>query len=283
MSSFGISGTNAHVILEKAPAELIESTSGATNSDGPGRMGLSTLPWVISARSAEALAAQADRLLTCVQSDEQLNPVDVGWSLARRSVFEHRAVVVGADRQQLLAGLAGVADGQPDAGVVMGRAGHVGKTVIVFPGQGSQRIGMGRELYRHLPLFAQAFDAVTDELDRHLRLPLRDVVWGDDQGLLDTTEFAQPALFAVETSLFAVLRSWGLSPDFVMGHSVGELSAAYAAGVLKLADAAMLVAARGRLMQGLAAGGAMVSVAAAEDEVAKLLRDGVAIAAINAP
>jgi len=283
VSSFGISGTNAHVILEQAPAEATESLVGATNSGGPGRTGLSVLPWVISARSAEALAAQADRLLTRVQSDDQLNPVDVGWSLARRSVFEHRAVVVGADRPQLLAGLAGVADGEPDAGVVMGRAGHVGKTVIVFPGQGSQRIGMGRELYRHLTLFAEAFDAVTAELDRHLRLPLRDVVWGDDQDLLDTTEFAQPALFAVETSLFAVLRSWGLSPDFVMGHSVGELSAAYAAGVLKLSDAAMLVAGRGRLMQGLAAGGAMVSVAAAEHEVAKLLRDGVAIAAINGP
>ena len=283
VSSFGISGTNAHVILEESSAELIESHGGATNSDGPSRMGLSALPWVISARSAEALAAQADRLLTHVQSDEQLNPVDVGWSLARRSVFEHRAVVVGADRQQLLAGLAGVAQGQPDADAVIGRAGHVGKTVIVFPGQGAQRIGMGRELYRHLPSFAQAFDAVTDELDRHLRLPLRNVVWGEDQGLLDTTEFAQPALFAVETSLFAVLRSWGLSPDFVIGHSVGELSAAYAAEVLNLADAAMLVAARGRLMQELAAGGAMVSVAAAEHEVADLLRDGVAIAAINGP
>ena len=132
-------------------------------------------------------------------------------------------------------------------------------------------------------MFAQAFDAVADELDRHLRLPLRRVVWGDDQGLLDSTEFAQPALFAVETALFTLLRSWGLGPDFVMGHSVGELSAAYVAGVLKLADAAMLVAARGRLMQGLPAGGAMVSVAASEHEVAPLLRDGVAIAAINGP
>ena len=132
-------------------------------------------------------------------------------------------------------------------------------------------------------MFAEAFDAVADELDRHLRLPLRDVVWGDDQGLLDSTEFAQPALFAVETSLFAVLRSWGLSPDFVMGHSVGELSAAYAAGALKLADAAMLVAARGRLMQGLAAGGAWFPWPPAEHEVAPLLRDGVAIAAINGP
>ena len=173
-------------------------------------MGLSALPWVISARSAEALTAQASRLLAHVDADERLNPVDVGWSLARRSVFEHRAVVVGADRQQLMAGLAGVARGEPGAGVVMGRAGHVGKTVMVFPGQGSQAIGMGRELYGQLPLFAHAFDAVADELDRHLRLPLRRVVWGDDQGLLDSTEFAQPALFAVETALFTLLRSPGV-------------------------------------------------------------------------
>jgi 4-hydroxyphenylalkanoate synthase len=283
VSSFGISGTNAHVILEQGPAEATESVGGATNSGGPDRMGLSALPWAISARSAEALTAQAGRLLAYVQADEQMNLVDVGWSLARRSVFEHRAVVVGADRQQLMAGLAGVARGEPAAGVVMGRAVPVGKTVMVFPGQGSQRIGMGRELYDQLPLFAQAFDAVADELDRHLRLPLRRVVWGDDQGLLDSTEFAQPALFAVETALFTLLRSWGLSPDFVMGHSVGELSAAYVAGVLTLADAAMLVAARGRLMQCLPAGGAMVSVGVSEHDMAPLLGDGVAIAAINGP
>ncbi len=286
VSSFGISGTNAHVILEQGPPEATESVGGATDSGAPDqmdRMELSALPWVISARSAEALTAQAGRLLAHVQADEQIDPVDVGWSLARRSVFEHRAVVMGADRQQLMAGLAGVARGEPGAGVAMGRAVPVGKTVMVFPGQGSQWIGMGRELYDQLPLFAQAFDGVADELDRHLRLPLRRVVWGDDQGLLDSTEFAQPALFAVEMALFTLLRSWGMGPDFVMGHSVGELSAAYVAGVLKLADAAMLVAARGRLMQGLLAGGAMVSVRASEHEVAPLLGDGVAIAAINGP
>jgi polyketide synthase 1/15 len=283
VSSFGISGTNAHVILEQAPPETAENAGGATNSGGPGRVESAALPWVVSARSAEALTVQAERLLSHVQADERLDPVDVGWSLARRSVFEHRAVAVGADRRQLLAGLAAVARGEPGAGVVMGRASSPGKTAMVFPGQGSQRIGMGRELYGQLPVFAEAFDAVADELDRHLRLPLRGVVWGDDQGLLDSTEFAQPALFAVGTALFTLLRSWGLSPDFVMGHSVGELSAAYAAGVLSLADAAMLVAARGRLMQALPAGGAMVSVGFSERDVAPLLRDGVAIAAVNAP
>src|ERR1700742_2539176 len=283
VSSFGISGTNAHVILEEAPADETESASGATVSGERDRIGLSALPWVISPRPAEALPARASRLLTHVQADERLNPADVGWSLARRSVFEHRAVAVGADRQQLVAGLTGIARGEAATGVVMGRASSVGKTVMVFPGQGSQAIGMGRELYDQLPLFAHAFDAVAEELDRHLRLPLRQVVWGDDQDLLDSTEFAQPALFAVEAALFTLLRSWGLSPDFVMGHSGGELSRAYLAGALKLTDAAMLVAARGRLMQGLPAGGAMVSVGASEREVAPSLREGGAIAAINGP
>ncbi len=279
VSSFGISGTNAHVIVEQAPeqapVEAGENTGGGS--------GLSVLPWVISARSAEALTAQASRLSAHLQGDPGLAAVDVGFSLASRSVFEHRAVVVGGDRQALMKGLATLADGDSGAGVVIGHAGPVGKTVVVFPGQGSQHIGMGRELYGQLQVFAEAFDAVVDELDRHLRLPLREVVWGAEADLLDTTEFAQPALFAVEAALFAVLRHWGVQPDFVMGHSVGEFTAAYAAGVLTLADAAMLVVARGRLMQALPSGGAMVAVAAAEDEVIPMLGEGVGIAAINAP
>lgn len=183
------------------------------------------VPWVISARSAEALTAQAGRLMAHVQANPGLDPIDVGCSLASRSVFEHRAVVVGASREQLIAGLAGLAAGEPGAGVAVGQPGSVGKTVVVFPGQGAQRIGMGRELYGELPVFAQAFDAVADELTG-ICGQLRDVIWGADADLLDSTEFAQPALFAVEVASFAVLRDWGVLPDFVMGHSVGELAAA---------------------------------------------------------
>jgi len=275
VSSFGISGTNAHVVLEQGPQDEPESAQPA-NPNGP-------LPWVISAKTGEALTAQAARLSAHLRAHPRLEPVDVGYTLARRSTFEHRAVVLGSDRQTLTEALAALADGEPDAAAVTGRAGQVGKSVVVFPGQGSQCFGMGRQLYDRLPLFARAFDDVADELDRHLRLPLREVLWGSDSGLLDSTEFAQPALFAVEVSLFAVLRSWGMTPDFVMGHSVGEFSAAYVAGVLTLPDAALLVAARGRLMQALPPGGAMTAVSAAEDTVTPLLAEGAVIAAINAP
>ncbi|WP_428342908.1 SDR family NAD(P)-dependent oxidoreductase [Mycobacterium sp.] len=279
VSSFGISGTNAHVILEQGPLEAAEESGHGATSTGR----YSVLPWVISGKSADALTAQASRLSAYLLANPRLDPVDLAYSLARRSVFEHRAVMVGADRQALMTGLARVANGDPSPGAVIGRAGTMGKTVVVFPGQGSQSIGMGREMYDQLPVFAEAFDAVADELDRHLRLPLRRVVWGADSGLLDRTEFAQPALFAVEVALFAVLRHWGVAPDFVMGHSVGEFSAAYVAGVLTLADAALLVATRGRLMQALPAGGVMTAVRAAEREVAPLLGEEAAIAAINAP
>ena len=164
--------------------------------------------WVLSARSAEALRRQADRLLALVDTDKTLSVVDVGFSLAStRSVFEHRAVLVGAERDALMAGLAGLATGEPDAGVVVGRAGAVGKMVFVFPGQGSQRLGMGRGLYGQFPVFAQAFDEATEALDPHLRLPLREVIWGSDAELLESTEFAQPALFAVEVALAALLQS----------------------------------------------------------------------------
>ncbi|MFX0581078.1 type I polyketide synthase, partial [Nocardia nepalensis] len=292
VSSFGISGTNAHVILEQADTALDPAPVDTLDSPDPvAGVGLldspdSVVPWLVSGKTSQALAGQAARLADWVRAEDDLDVVSVGSALATtRAVFEHRAVVVGADREALLAGLAGLASGQPGPDVVVGHTTTTtpAKTVLVFPGQGSQWVGMGAELHAQFPMFAEAFDAVAEELDRHLRLPLRQVMWGDDQELLDSTEFAQPALFAVEAALFALVGQWGIDPDFVMGHSVGEVTAAYVAGVLTLEDAALLVAARGRLMQALPEGGVMVAVAASEDEVLPLLVGGVDIAAINAP
>lgn len=281
VSSFGFGGTNAHVIVEEAGSVGADTVSGRADVGGSGG---GVVAWVISGKTASALAAQAGRLGRYVRARPALDVVDVGYSLvSTRSVFDHRAVVVGQTRDELLAGLAGVVAGRPEAGVVCGVGKPAGKTAFVFAGQGSQWLGMGSELYAAYPVFAEALDAVVDELDRHLRYPLRDVIWGHDQDLLNTTEFAQPALFAVEVALYRLRMSWGVRPGLVLGHSVGELAAAHVAGALCLPDAAMLVAARGRLMQALPAGGAMFAVQAREDEVAPMLGHDVSIAAVNGP
>lgn len=281
VSSFGFGGTNAHVIVEEAGSVGADTVSGRADVGGSGG---GVVAWVISGKTASALAAQAGRLGRYVRARPALDVVDVGYSLvSTRSVFDHRAVVVGQTRDELLAGLAGVVAGRPEAGVVCGVGKPAGKTAFVFAGQGSQWLGMGSELYAAYPVFAEALDAVVDELDRHLRYPLRDVIWGHDQDLLNTTEFAQPALFAVEVALYRLLMSWGVRPGLVLGHSVGELAGAHVAGALCLPDAAMLVAARGRLMQALPAGGAMFAVQAREDEVAPMLGHDVSIAAVNGP
>ncbi|CKN84804.1 polyketide synthase [Mycobacterium tuberculosis] len=281
VSSFGFGGTNAHVIVEEAGSVGADTVSGRADVGGSGG---GVVAWVISGKTASALAAQAGRLGRYVRARPALDVVDVGYSLvSTRSVFDHRAVVVGQTRDELLAGVAGGGAGRPEAGGVCGVGKPAGKTAFVFAGQGSQWLGMGSELYAAYPVFAEALDAVVDELDRHLRYPLRDVIWGHDQDLLNTTEFAQPALFAVEVALYRLLMSWGVRPGLVLGHSVGELAAAHVAGALCLPDAAMLVAARGRLMQALPAGGAMFAVQAREDEVAPMLGHDVSIAAVNGP
>jgi acyl transferase domain-containing protein len=279
VSSFGMGGTNAHVIVEEPPEQPPEQPkSAAAEPDN------APTAWVLSGRSDQALANQAARLLAYATDDAGLRAGDVAWSLATtRSVFEHRAVLVGADRETLTGGLAGLASGERAPGAILGRARSVGKTAFVFPGQGAQWQGMGAQLYGRFPVFAQAFDEAANAVDGHLRLALRDVMWGNGPNLLDDTEFAQPALFAIEVALAALLQHWGVVADVVLGHSVGEITAAYVAGVLSLADAAKLVAGRGRLMAGLPAGGVMVAVAAGEAEVAPLLTDGVAIAAVNGP
>ncbi|MFB7335731.1 SDR family NAD(P)-dependent oxidoreductase [Streptomyces adustus] len=265
VSSFGVSGTNAHVVIEEAPAE--EPAAEAGEFTGP-------LPFVVSARSGPALKAQAERLADHLESEESVL-TDVAHALvASRAALEHRAVVVAADRAQAVAGLRAV------SGEVPAAAG--GRLAVLFTGQGAQRVGMGRELYATYPVFAAAFDEVVAELDRHLPVALKDIVF-EGAGDVERTEFTQPALFAVEVALFRLAQSWGVKPDFVAGHSIGELAAAHVAGVWSLADAARLVAARGRLMQALPAGGAMIAVQAAEDEVLPLLTDGIGIAAINGP
>ena len=245
------------------------------------------LPWLVSGRTAEGLAAQAGRLAGWVGDRPGLDPVDVGWSLAvTRAVFEHRAVVISAGRAELAAGVAAVAAGEPAAGVITGIAvpGGVGKVAFVFAGQGAQRAGMGRGLYAAFPVFAEAFDAVCAGLDEHLGGSVAAVIGAGD-GALDDTVWAQAGLFAVEVALCRLLASWGVVPDVVAGHSIGELAAAYVAGVWSLADACAVVAARGRLMQQLPGGGAMVAVAAGEEQVRGVLAGypGAVVAAVNGP
>ncbi|GAA5609374.1 type I polyketide synthase [Streptomyces platensis] len=284
VSSFGISGTNAHVILEQAPEGEPAPEDAPAASTAPAAPAV--LPWVLSARSRQALAAQARELSSFVAGRPDLDPVDIGFSLATgRAALEHRAVVFGAGRAELLASVEELAErGADAAGALCGVAGD-GRVGVLFTGQGAQRLGMGRELYETYPVFARAWDEVCAELDPRLPRPLREVVWGADQHLLHQTQYAQAALFTVEVALYRLMRSWGLTPDVLLGHSIGEVTAAYLAGVWSTADAAQLVAARGRLMQALPAGGVMVSVRASEDEVAPLLADQdlVGIAAVNGP
>ncbi|MFF3822210.1 SDR family NAD(P)-dependent oxidoreductase, partial [Streptomyces bluensis] len=281
VSAFGISGTNAHVILEEAPADSSES-----DLDSP--VQLPVTPWLLAGRDDDSLRAQAGHLAAHLTATSA-SPTDLGYSLATtRAVLTHRAVVLGPGLDELSGGVRALADGEQHPAVVTGHT-LKGRTAWVFTGQGSQRPGMGRELHDLFPEFRRALDEVCELLDAELgaedpgHVPLRDIMFTGDPETLARTGHAQPALFALQVALIALLRSWGLRPDCVLGHSVGEFAAAYAAGVFELPDAVRLVAARARLMQALPEGGAMAAIEATEDEVAGVLGGDVAIAAVNGP
>jgi acyl transferase domain-containing protein/acyl carrier protein len=295
VSSFGVSGTNAHVILEQAPADEVALVgAGGAEWSMPSA---DAVPWIVSGRGTAALRAQAARLYKRVADDVELGVADVGRSLAERPVFENRAVVLGGDRAALLGGLQAIAHeadwpGGDAGGPLVVRGGDdVGRGPIafLFTGQGAQRVGMGRELYEAFGTFRTALAAACECFDAQLGCALRDVMFGEGGSggdALDHTSFAQAGLFALEVALFRLLEDWEVRPDYLVGHSIGELAAAHVAGVLSLEDACTLVAARGRLMGALPGGGAMVAVQASEQEVREGLEgfDGrVALAAVNGP
>ena len=284
MSSFGLSGTNAHLILEEAPA-------AAPAARRPAEVPAST-PLVLSARNPASLRQQAKALLEHLTAHPEQRLADLGFSLATsRAALDRRAVVLAASQVTARHALTALSEGTESPDVVTGTAASDGLTAFLFTGQGAQRAGMGAALYGVHPVFARALDAVCGVLDPLLpgSVPgsLRAVMFAEPGSAggaaLDRTEFTQCALFAFEVALFRLVESWGVVPDVLLGHSVGEIVAAHVAGVLSLGDACVLVAARGRLMQALPSGGAMVAVQATEEEVLPLLTGRVSIAAVNGP
>src|SRR5271170_6217270 len=292
VSAFGISGTNAHAILEEAPApDDAESAEPGPAPPVTGALGWpvsalapGTVPWLVSAPTADGLRGQARRLAAHLAARPDLEPAGVGFALATtRSAFGHRAVITGTSGQELIAALAALAAGRSAAGLLTGAvpAAGPGQIGFIFVGQGSQRQGMGTQLHAASPVFAAAFDQACALLEADLGVPVGE----PPEGQADQTLYAQAGLFAMGAGLVALLQACGITPDAVAGHSVGEVTAAYAAGVLSLQDACTLVAARARLMQALPGGGAMTAIAATEAEITAALDglDGISVAAVNGP
>ena len=294
VSSLGLSGTNAHVIVQQAP--VVASAQPVLEPAAEPVASSPLLVWPVSARSSKALAAQADRLHQHLTEHPDLDLTDVAYSLATtRTHHPYRAAVTaypgtGDPRQDLLDGLHALTADLPHPRLTRHHsAAHPpGKTVFVLPGQGAQYLGMGLELYRHHRSFAHTLDEICEALDAHLDVSLREVMFaqpGTALGeLVHQTAYAQPALFAMGAAMHALFVEAGITPDYLLGHSIGELTAAYIAGVLCLPDAAVLVSARGRLMQACPPG-AMIAIAASERDVLAVLKDHptTAIAAVNGP
>ncbi|MEV0558617.1 type I polyketide synthase [Streptomyces sp. NPDC050597] len=279
VSAFGASGTNAHLILEEAPEEEL-APDAADQLTGP-------VPWVVSARSQSALRAQAGKLRDFALANPRADVADVGWSLvSSRSVFEHRAVVLGHDRDELVRGLTSLSDDTESAGVVRGVVGEVADAAFMFPGQGTQWAGTARELYDTFPVFARSLDEICEHFDAHLPYALKPLLLADApaEAGAGRTDIAQPALFALEVSRYRLLVTFCGQPGHLIGHSIGEIAAAHVSGVLNLDSATRLVAVRGRVMQTAERGG-MLAVRASEAAVSALLAsyDRLGIAAVNGP
>ncbi|MFC8100218.1 type I polyketide synthase, partial [Streptomyces sp. NPDC057363] len=279
VSAFGVSGTNAHILLEEAPED--EEAPRTT-----GRMPGALVPWIVSARSEQALRAQARKLRDLAAADPDLDLADAGWSLVSgRARLEHRAVVLGHDRDELLGGLAALADGEESAAVARGVAGEPGGSVFLFPGQGARWAGAAGPLYEAFPVFAEALDEVCAHFDAHLPFALKPLLLAAEPADRERTDVAQPALFALQVALYRLLARYGPAPDHLIGHSVGEIAAAHVAGALGLDTATRLVAARGRTMQTVTEQGAMLAARLPEAEATALLGayDRVGLAAVNGP
>ncbi|MFE4373235.1 SDR family NAD(P)-dependent oxidoreductase, partial [Streptomyces sp. NPDC056835] len=294
VSSFGISGTNAHVILEGAPpVEEVVSADEAVPAapeasavvDASAVVPTPVVPWVLSARGEAALSEQATRLLARLGDGAEPDPRDVGFTLtAGRAVLDHRAVVLGGNVTELASGLEELAAGRTAKNVIAGRAGSSGGVVFVFPGQGSQWVGMARELLDTSPVFATRMTECATALEPYVDgWSLLDVVRDGDEDILRRVDVVQPVLFAVMVSLAELWRSLGVRPAAVVGHSQGEIAAACVAGALSLDDAARVVALRSRAILRLSGRGGMVSVLAPEEQIAARLTDGLQIAVVNGP
>ncbi|MFV2216653.1 SDR family NAD(P)-dependent oxidoreductase [Actinomadura sp. LOL_016] len=292
ISSFGMSGTNAHTIIEHAP-DPTPAEGGAPARDAAGD-GLAeppgpepVVPWPVSGKSEAGLAAQAGRLAGFLQDRPELEPADVAWALATtRAHMDHRAVVIGT-RAEFRDGLLALAERRPSMHVVEGRAGHTGKTVFVFPGEGSQWTGMGAELLRESGVFRERILACDQALSPHIDWSVTDVLTGAPGGPpLHRVDVVQPVLFAVMVALAELWRSLGVVPDAVVGHSRGEVAAAHVAGALSLDDAARIVALRSRALTELAGTGGMATVSLPAETAAGHLRrwgDDLTVAAVNGP
>ncbi|MFF4732273.1 SDR family NAD(P)-dependent oxidoreductase [Streptomyces mirabilis] len=292
VSSFGVSGTNAHLILEEAPEQTAPEgtapgqTAPAATDQASGWTGR-PVPWVVSARSEQALRAQAGQL-AALAADPGSDIADVGWSLVSdRARLEHRAVMLGRDRDEVVSALASLRDGAESAGVVRGVVGKLGDSVFMFPGQGARWGGLARQLYDDFPVFAQSVDEVCERFDAHLPFALKPLLLADEPADADRerTDIAQPALFALQVGLYRLVTRYGPQPDYLIGHSIGEIAACHVSGVIDLDAATRLVSVRGRLMQGIGEPGAMLAVRTSEEDVAAVLDryKRVGLAAVNGP